>query len=133
MQFSKSLLHENSSAMKYFYIALVVFYFLNLAAFFLQFEISYLLCHVSPDVVNHRSLSFEEYKDLQQAYRIRLWIGNLTLIHSIVTLFVSAIVSRRSLFSPAFVPKAVLIVSGIFAIGLVLVRMVHFVPLPPIR
>ncbi len=119
--------------MKHFYIALVVFYFLNLAAFFLRFEISYLLCHVSPDVVNHRSLSFDEYKDLQQAYTIRLWIGNLTLIHSIVTLFVSAIVSRRSLFSPAFVPKAVMIVSGIFVIGLLLVRMVHFIPHAPIR
>ena len=72
------------------YIFLIALYLMMFAAYFLKYEISYRIMKVRPEIVEERSLTYEEHKNLKKAteirYRINLWM----LISSVIICVVSA-------------------------------------------
>jgi hypothetical protein len=56
---------------KILYLILSVSYIVVVAIFFLRFEISYRIVNARPEIVQMRDLTYEEYKGLQGAEKIR--------------------------------------------------------------
>lgn len=116
-----------------FYIALIIAYAVMFVAYFFKYEISYRMVKVRPEIVMQRSLTQEEYKELKRAEIIRHRINFFMLLSSIIIAVVSAIFWYFNLFSPPAVVKIVFIISGLWAIILMVVNGIHFIPNPPIR
>lgn len=116
-----------------FYIVLIVAYAIMFVSYFMKYEISYRIVKVRPEIVEQRSLTYEEYKGLKKAEIIRNRINFFMLLSSIIIAGVSAIVWYFNLFNPLIVIKIVFIISGLWAIILMIVNGIHFIPNPPIR
>lgn len=119
--------------LKFIYFVALFSYVVVLGTYLMKFEVSYRIVKVRPEIIETRSLSFQEYKALKRAETIRKAIINLTLIGSIVIALFSGILWYFKLFTPLIVPIIVVIISTLFALVLVIVNSIHFIPHSPIR
>lgn len=118
---------------KYIYIALIVLYIGMIAVWCMRYPISYKIVGVKPDLIEERSLTHQEYKELEKATKIRQWCSKVFLYSSLFVFIISILFLRNHWFEPAIIVKVVMIVAGIIALILILVNGIHFIPGPPIR
>lgn len=118
--------------MKAFYITVVILYLLLHIIYFLRFEISYRIVKVRPELVEIRSLTDGERRELDKAYDIRVTISNIFLYSSIFVAIVSILVKRQKLFDYNLFVKIIIAISVGWSILLLLVGGIHFIPTGPL-
>src|SRR5215831_14740703 len=119
--------------LKYCYIALIVIYIGIITLWSVRYPLSYRIVGIKPDIIEERSLTFQEYLAEGRTVEIRQWSSNILLYASVAILITSIILLRKKWFNPLVVVKIVVIVAGIIALILILVNGIHFIPGPPIR
>jgi hypothetical protein len=114
------------------YIVLIIAYAIIIVTFFAKFEISYRMVGVRPELVQQRTLTLEENTLLNKAEVIRHTISFLLLSFSVIMAIISAIIWYFHLYKPLIIPKLVLGISILWALLLIIVNGIHFVPTAPV-
>jgi|GEM_PF-6224514 hypothetical protein len=118
---------------RYIYLILIISYAIIFVAYCFKFEISYRIVQVRPEMVEKRSLSFDEYNRLNEADLIRRQVTLLLLMASAVVMVISITIWYFQLFKPTLLPKIVMVFSGLCALILAILNNIHFIPHAPIR
>ena len=118
---------------KIIYITVVVLYLLFFVVFLFKSDITYTICKVNPNLIKIRSLTNEEFYDLEAAQKIIRTIPVWFMITSFVVAFISGLFLYFDLVEMKQVVKFVFKFSLIVAIILFIINGINFIPMPPIR
>ena len=116
---------------KIIYFSVLLVYLTLGVVYFSKFEISYRIVKVRPELVEKRSLTQDEVKALDRAYKIRVSISNVFIFASILIALISFALLKYDLFSPTWLLKVVLVISLLIGLILIIANGINFIPGPP--
>jgi hypothetical protein len=115
-----------------FYILLVV-YLLVWVLYFFRAELSFIDAGVTPDTIDERSLTNEEYYRLENSIILRTQISNIFQYSSLVMAILTFVLLRLKKIDKRKLAVVTSVICSIIFAGLLLVKGIHFVPHAPIR
>lgn len=122
-----------TNIMKTIYILILTTYVTIFGVYMYRFEISYSIGGVKPDIIEERSLNYNEYQSLKESVSIREKISFFFFVSTFIVCSVSALLWLKKIFKPVTIPKIVFYVTLLFTLLLILVRGINFIPTGPIR
>ncbi len=118
---------------KILYLILTISYLIAVCIYFLRFEISYRIVDARPEIVKVRDLTPKEYKGLERAEKIRKTISRTLLYFSICVAIISAAIWYFKPYPISVYIKIMFFLSLFWALLLIVVNGIKFIPTPPIR
>ncbi|MES1226826.1 MAG: hypothetical protein ABUT20_65740 [Bacteroidota bacterium] len=118
---------------KLIYLMISGIYFILIMLWFGKSFISYKIAGIKPELIEERSLTQQEYKALSNVPKIEAKLTNVFVIISFVVFVISLIFLKMHWFQPILFIKTITVISLVFALALLLIKSISFIPGPPIR
>lgn len=117
---------------KFLYLGLTISYLIIVCIYFLRFEVSYRIVDARPEIIQVRDLTKAEFRGLKRAEKIRETISRIFLYFSICMATISAALWYFKPY-PVLIFIIIFFLSLFWALILIVVNGIKFIPTPPIR
>jgi len=115
-------------AVRYIYWVLVMIYFISVVIFFFKMDISNYIMDHDPNIINFRSLTFEEYKNSNKAQELVPKIYIWCMYYSFVMTLITFIAFYYKIDDSSKTLKRIFFISLFWSIFLFIVDSIHFIP-----
>jgi len=115
------------------YLFFLICYSIVWVVYLYRYELSYWIKDIYPLEIMKRDLTFEESLRLDETQNIRSTVTMVMLVASIALSFFSYLILYYEVFKSRFWIKLIFFLSLLWCLILLLVKVINFVPISPIR